>query len=218
MPNSSQQEGEDLGNDEAGDGENLDEDEEDDNDPGNGGEGEDDDGSGEEAEDEDQGEGTEDENEDDSRDKNKDGGDENGGDENENGGGACASNTDIVPISFWDHISEDSAHRLMTTGVYISTMVVHFANHAIGLSLDKSDLSLLRQYALKVEDHLTESTFAKFKFAFPESYHHSLKKTKLHIKLLSKFQPVRYSCCINSCVCFTGPYNDLAQCPNCKED
>jgi hypothetical protein len=37
------------------------------------------------------------------------------------------------------------------------------------------------------------------------------------VRSLAGFQPVRYSCCINSCVCFVGPYEDLTECPNCEE-
>jgi tnp2 family transposase len=37
------------------------------------------------------------------------------------------------------------------------------------------------------------------------------------VRSLSGFQPVRYSCCINGCVCFVGPYEDLTECPNCEE-
>ena len=40
---------------------------------------------------------------------------------------------------------------------------------------------------------------------------------KKHIQSLSGFQPVCYSCCINSCVCFIRAYEDLNKCPNCKE-
>lgn len=41
--------------------------------------------------------------------------------------------------------------------------------------------------------------------------------TKKQVRLLSGFQLVRYSCCINSCVCFTGPYEALTHCPHCHE-
>jgi hypothetical protein len=41
--------------------------------------------------------------------------------------------------------------------------------------------------------------------------------TKKRVRSLAGFQPVRYSCCINSCVCFIGPYENLTECPNCKE-
>ena len=40
---------------------------------------------------------------------------------------------------------------------------------------------------------------------------------KKRVRSLAGFQPVCYSCCINSCVCFIGPYEDLTECPNCKE-
>ncbi|KAF7773523.1 hypothetical protein Agabi119p4_5690 [Agaricus bisporus var. burnettii] len=192
IPGSSQREEEGLDDDEAEDSEDSSEDWEDNNDL-NDGIGEHEDRSEEGAEEEDQSERNEDENEDDSQD---------GANENEDSEDVSAPCTDIVSISFWDRISDELAYKLMTTG----------------LSLDSSDLSMLRQYALKVEDHLTESTFVKFKFAFPESHHHTLRITKRHIELLSEFHSIRYSCCINSCVCFTGLYNDLTQCPNCKED
>ena len=40
---------------------------------------------------------------------------------------------------------------------------------------------------------------------------------KKRVRSLAGFQPVRYSCCVNSCVCFVGPYEDLTECPNCEE-
>jgi hypothetical protein len=41
--------------------------------------------------------------------------------------------------------------------------------------------------------------------------------TKKRVRLLAGFQPLRYSCCIHSCVCFTGPYENLSECLNCNE-
>ena len=93
-----------------------------------------------------------------------------------------------------------------------------FANEALdGKSLGESDLSLLRLYTLKVEDHLTECTFNRLSTVFPNNNQDSLKMIKKRVRFLSGFQPVRYSCCINSCVCFIGPYEDLTECPNCQE-
>ena len=40
---------------------------------------------------------------------------------------------------------------------------------------------------------------------------------KKRVQSLAGFQPVCYSCCINSYVCFVGPYEDLIDCPNCKQ-
>ncbi|XP_006455384.1 hypothetical protein AGABI2DRAFT_44711, partial [Agaricus bisporus var. bisporus H97] len=83
--------------------------------------------------------------------------------------------------------------------------------------LDEADLSLLRQYVFKVEEHITERAFAKLARTFPYNSHSSLKVIKKHVQFLSGFQPVQYSCCINSCICFTGPYETLSECPKCHE-
>ena len=68
-----------------------------------------------------------------------------------------------------------------------------------------------------MEDHLSDRTFNRLAKAFPNSNQDSLKTVKKRVQSLAGFHPVRYSCCINSCVCFVGPYEDLTECPNCKE-
>ncbi|EKM79777.1 hypothetical protein AGABI1DRAFT_106151 [Agaricus bisporus var. burnettii JB137-S8] len=75
------------------------------------------------------------------------------------------SNADIAVISLWDHIDKDYVRFMMTTDE----------------SLGDTDLSLLRKYVLKVEDHLTERTFERLAFAFPGASHSSLKITKKHL-------------------------------------
>ena len=42
-----------------------------------------------------------------------------------------------------------------------------------------------------------------------------LDKTRSHVRMLSRFKPVQFACCVNSCICYTGPYADLDECPNC---
>ena len=51
----------------------------------------------------------------------------------------------------------------------------------------------------------------------PRFFQITIIMTKKHIQFLSGFQPVRYNCGINSCICFVGPYEDLTKCPNCQE-
>ena len=60
---------------------------------------------------------------------------------------------------------------------------------------------------------MSDCTFCQLAKAFPNSSQDSLKMIRNASDL---FQPVRYSCCINSCVCFVGLYEDLINCPNCK--
>jgi hypothetical protein len=79
-------------------------------------------------------------------------------------------------------------------------------------------LSLLRAYTLKVEDGLTDKTFNKLRFAFPQASIDTLKNTEKRIHFLSGFQPVRYDCCPSSCICYTGPYETLLKCPKCNTD
>jgi hypothetical protein len=82
--------------------------------------------------------------------------------------------------------------------------------------LDGSDLSLLHAYTLKVEDGLTDKTFNKLCFAFPQASIEMLKNTKKHIQSLSGFQPVQYNCCPSSCICYTCPSETLLKCLKCN--
>ncbi|TFK58700.1 hypothetical protein BDN72DRAFT_739278, partial [Pluteus cervinus] len=82
--------------------------------------------------------------------------------------------------------------------------------------LSEEEMAMLRAFALKVEDHLADKTFAKFKYAFPESNVESLKKTKTRVAFLAAFRPVKYDCCLNVCICYTGEYEQEEACPICK--
>ena len=44
----------------------------------------------------------------------------------------------------------------------------------------------------------------------------NLTKTQSHVWSLSRFKPMEFACCINSCICYTGPYTDLDGCLKCK--
>ena len=80
--------------------------------------------------------------------------------------------------------------------------ITYPANNTLdGKSLGQSDLKLLLGYTLKVEDHLSDRTFSRLAKAFPNLSQDSLKMVKKHVRSLAGFQPVCYSCCINSCVC-----------------
>jgi hypothetical protein len=64
---------------------------------------------------------------------------------------------------------------------------------------------------------MTNDTFSKLAFAFPESTVASWKITKARAEFLATFRPVAYDCCISSCCCFVGPNSDLSHCPYCHE-
>lgn len=72
--------------------------------------------------------------------------------------------------------------------------------------------------SLKVQDYLSEGTFKKFRATFATPGLCTPQQARRRIGFLSGFNPIRYDCCINSCVCFVGPaYIDLMACPHCHE-
>lgn len=78
-------------------------------------------------------------------------------------------------------------------------------------------MALLRAFALKIEDTLTDSTFNKFRLAFPESQLKTFEDAKARIEALAGFRPVHYDCCPKSCILYAGPnYADLQSCPFCS--
>ena len=79
------------------------------------------------------------------------------------------------------------------------------------------DMAFLRQFAFKVDTHITNAAFDKLKYVFPGAGVSSLKVTKAHAAFLTAFKPVPYHCCINSCCCFVGPHKDRQKCPYCNE-
>ncbi|KAF5342809.1 hypothetical protein D9758_013364 [Tetrapyrgos nigripes] len=79
------------------------------------------------------------------------------------------------------------------------------------------EIAHLRHFALKVETHMTEDTFASLPHAFPNDNVLSWKATRSEAASLAHFQPIAYHCCINSCCCFVGPHADETTCPYCSE-
>ena len=79
------------------------------------------------------------------------------------------------------------------------------------------NMAFLRQFAFKVDTHITNAAFDKLKYVFPGAGVSSLKVTKACAAFLAAFKPVPYHCCINSCCCFVGPHKDRQKCPYCNE-
>ena len=79
-------------------------------------------------------------------------------------------------------------------------------------------MSILRAYAFKVDEHLTDEAFSKIPYAFPKEPIPTIKVCKARLQALSGFKPVRYDCCVNSCCCFAGEHKDRTSCPYCGQD
>ena len=90
-------------------------------------------------------------------------------------------------------------------------------HHQAG-KLSESDMSILRAYSFKVDEHIMDKAFAKIPHAFPSDPVPSIDICKSQVQFLSGLKPERYDCCINSCCCFTGRHKDCMKCPYCGED
>ncbi|KAE9392019.1 hypothetical protein BT96DRAFT_831184 [Gymnopus androsaceus JB14] len=86
-----------------------------------------------------------------------------------------------------------------------------------GEEITDDEISLLRHFALKVETHMSDDTFASLAFAFPSDPPASWKVTKKRAEWLARFRPVVYDCCINSCLCYVGPHAEKQVCSYFKE-
>ncbi|KIY52505.1 hypothetical protein FISHEDRAFT_35274 [Fistulina hepatica ATCC 64428] len=83
--------------------------------------------------------------------------------------------------------------------------------------LPSNDHALLRHFALRVDKHMPLDTFQRLSLAFPESNIKSWYLTQKRAAELSCFNPEKFDCCINCCMCFVGPHADLARCLHCHE-
>lgn len=121
-------------------------------------------------------------------------------------------------ISLWDLLGDGFDRTAAQLGPfqYLPSSYYPSLIHADSNSFGESEIQLLRAYSLKIEEHLTDKVFNKLRYVFPSAGLESLKVANRHIQLLSGFQPVRYDCCPNSCICYTGPYEDLTKCPKCR--
>ena len=82
-------------------------------------------------------------------------------------------------------------------------------------SISDHDLDILRLFAMKIRNNLTETTFHEMSYNFSNAGMKNLAQTRAHVRDLSRFKPMKFTCCINSCMCYTGLYADLDECPNC---
>jgi len=68
---------------------------------------------------------------------------------------------------------------------------------------------------MKIRNNLTDLAFNDVSYLFSKAGMENLAKTRAHVRSLSRIEPVRFASCINSCICYTGPYTELDECPKC---
>src|SRR5882762_595617 len=127
--------------------------------------------------------------------------------ESEDGGDSSLSDSDSSDdgLGIEDTINDEFERELGNFGAYFNVpSPPQFGNNVSSVEeLTDDELAYLRHYALKVETHMTNDTFSKLAFAFPESTVATWKITKARAEFLATFRPVVYDCCISSCCCWS---------------
>lgn len=83
--------------------------------------------------------------------------------------------------------------------------------------LSDEDMALVRAYAFKIHNNLTDDAFTQLPQAFPHSDVPTLDDTRSRFAFLSGFKPELYDCCVRDCCAYTGPLASRTDCPYCHE-
>lgn len=86
----------------------------------------------------------------------------------------------------------------------------------IQIDADSLEFRAIKAYKLQMETNTGANTYAKWLYTFPELDIPSLKVLRRQMERLSGLEPIWYDCCRNVCICFAGPFANLAFCPTCK--
>jgi hypothetical protein len=100
------------------------------------------------------------------------------------------------------------------------TPLPHVPHHLAGRKLTDADMKVVRGFNYKVETDMSARVYDKLPRAFPDELGDLPKHYALHthIACLSGINGIRIDCCVNSCMAFTGLFEDLDYCLCCKED
>ena len=82
------------------------------------------------------------------------------------------------------------------------------------------DIAICKAFAWLVRSRVSKQMFSKI----PEGLSGFVKNTlpsphvlRARARELAEVEPVRYNCCIKSCICYAGHYRHLDKCPRCNE-
>ena len=90
----------------------------------------------------------------------------------------------------------------------------------LGGNLHEFDISICKAFAWLIRSGVSKKMFS----AIPDGLSGFVGNTfpseyllRAHAKELAGVEPVRYDCCVNSCICYAGHYRPLEKCPRCNE-
>jgi hypothetical protein len=98
-------------------------------------------------------------------------------------------------------------------------LIIHFNNSKLGGNvLSEEDHDNIRAFKLRMISNMPRAAFNQMRYAFQHKLNiHSLYVITHRLAILSGVEPQWFDCCINSCIAYTGQYQDLDKCPDCSE-
>lgn len=88
-----------------------------------------------------------------------------------------------------------------------------------GLKLSVDDKLTVQGFNFKVSTDISGWAYSKLSRAFPDRLGDLPMDRRLESRIskIAALTGELYHCCVNSCIAYTGDYNDLDQCPWCRE-
>jgi Transposase family tnp2 len=84
--------------------------------------------------------------------------------------------------------------------------------------LSDEDHDNIRAFKLRMVSNMPRMAFEQMRFTFKHKLNiHSLYVITHRMAILSGIEPQWFDCCVNSCIAYTGSYQDLDECPDCSE-
>ena len=85
-------------------------------------------------------------------------------------------------------------------------------------NLTNYELAICRAFAFLVRSRLSSEHFGMIPETWPEiTEFQSEHVLRAKAQALAEVEPLRFDCCVGSCVCFAGHYASLDKCPRCNE-
>ena len=92
--------------------------------------------------------------------------------------------------------------------------------YIIGGNLAEYDIAICKAFAWFIRSGVSRQMFSMMPEALSGFISNDLPSAYLlraRARELAGIEPVRYDCCINSCICYAGHYSPLEKCPRCNE-
>ncbi|KAJ3902913.1 hypothetical protein F5879DRAFT_804518, partial [Lentinula edodes] len=101
--------------------------------------------------------------------------------------------------------------------MFFSTCVLTCLLQDPASRLSEDDMYNIRAFNLKLDTNLGSRNFEKLRRSKLVPNLETLHRIQARVSFLSGIKPVSYTCCVNSCICYTWIHEKSDHCPYCNE-